>query len=99
VSDRVSIVSVYRDAKASVVAAGFLDEIHWSATLAKRKVVESEFLREVAWVVLCCGLGKHSPCKIFVHIAMFLRLGERIGYSGECRPMHWNGSFGFWEYK
>lgn len=49
------LVALYFDARRKVIDAGYGWEIEWQATRDVRKIEESEFLREAAWVVLSTG--------------------------------------------
>lgn len=45
----------YLEAKQRVVAAGYGWEAQWQATRDFAAITESDFLRELAWVILCSG--------------------------------------------
>jgi hypothetical protein len=46
----------YRFAKTIVLDEGFQDEILWQSRLCLDDLTESTFLREIAWVILTCGM-------------------------------------------
>lgn len=46
----------YRFAKTIVLDEGFQDEILWQSHLRFDDLTESTFLREIAWVILTCGM-------------------------------------------
>lgn len=54
--DSSALAQAYQAVWQVVVAAGFAHEIAWQDSLRFEDVTESDFLRENAWVVLCCGM-------------------------------------------
>ena len=51
-----SLSFLYLQAKASVVEAGYSDEIRWQAKTCPRRIDEPTFLSEAAWVILSAGM-------------------------------------------
>jgi hypothetical protein len=51
-----ALASVYLDAKARVIQAGFAWEIDWQGSVDIHRITESDFLREAAWVILSAGM-------------------------------------------
>ena len=46
----------YLEAKETIIDLGFAEEIDWQENLDFSKIWESDFLREMAWVILSSGL-------------------------------------------
>jgi hypothetical protein len=59
------VCSAYLDAKAVVMAAGYVSEIDWQERAAKLPVSEDRLLREFAWVVLNAGMREKTIRKLF----------------------------------
>jgi len=51
-----SLMLKYAFAKTIVQDEGFQDEILWQSNLCFDNLNESTFLREIAWVILTCGM-------------------------------------------
>ncbi|OPX61892.1 hypothetical protein [Methanoregula sp. PtaB.Bin085] len=51
-----SLMLKYAFAKTIVQDEGFQDEISWQSTLCFNDLNETTFLREIAWVILTCGM-------------------------------------------
>jgi hypothetical protein len=64
-----SLVWAYQAAKIDVVCAGYAGEIEWQQSLCFEETTESDFLREHAWVVLCCGMRESVVRTRFPRIA------------------------------
>jgi hypothetical protein len=54
--DSTVLAAAYDAAKTAVVCAGHGGEIEWQRNVSFEEVTEADFLREHAWVVLCCGM-------------------------------------------
>jgi len=63
------IVSRYVDAKDYVIDAGYTDEIDWQSSLEFRKLNETDFLRESAWVILNSGMRETVVRDRFIQIS------------------------------
>lgn len=60
-----SLAHVYFYAKNFVVKQGYFDEIEWQDGLCFDQVTESDFLKEVAWVILSGGMNENVIRRIF----------------------------------
>src|SRR6185436_20028855 len=49
------LARLYLDIKESLIEAGFAKEIDWQYDLSIKRLTESQFLRESAWVILSSG--------------------------------------------
>lgn len=63
-------VSFYSSAKRRVIALGYGPEIEWQATQDPRSIVESEFLREAAWVIYCSGFKESVVRRRFNYLSL-----------------------------
>jgi len=52
-------------AKEAVIRSGFAAEIDWQEELSLHRISESDFLREMAWVVLSSGMSEVVVAKVF----------------------------------
>ena len=59
------MVALYVDARRKVIDAGYGWEIEWQASRDVRKISESQFLREAAWVVLSTGFRESVVRRYF----------------------------------
>lgn len=59
----------YEFAKTIVIDEGFQDEILWQSQLNFYDLTESSFLREIAWVILTCGMKERIIRNIFEAIS------------------------------
>ncbi len=59
----------YEFAKTIVIDEGFQDEILWQSQLNFNDLTESSFLREIAWVILTCGMKEIIIRNIFEDIS------------------------------
>ena len=77
------MLSTYLVAKDVVIQLGYDYELRWQCNLTPEAATESDFLREYAWVTLCCGM-KERVCQdeVPVRLSRFLRLA----FSQHHRP-------------
>lgn len=59
------LARAYMAAKEAVIRSGFAAEIDWQEDLSLHRISESDFLREMAWVVLSAGMSEAVVAKIF----------------------------------
>lgn len=59
------IVHKYLDAKTYVLNSGYSREIDWQKSISFEQVTESDFLREIAWVIISSGFKESIVRKIF----------------------------------
>ena len=64
------IIAIYEEAKVSIIGAGYASELQWSASLGDYKLKELDFLREIAWVVLCSGFRESVVRAKFSYISL-----------------------------
>lgn len=64
-----TLLRAYLTAKASVIEAGFADEIDWQDDVSFAEIQESDFLREGAWVILSSGMRESVVRRRFPHIS------------------------------
>ena len=62
--------SVYRLAENYVTKSGFRGEIDWQRNTAAENVSESDFLREIAWVILCSGFRERTIRRMFDYLSL-----------------------------
>ena len=83
------LASWYLNAKETVLAAGFADEIDLQEDRCLSRVTESDLLRETAWVILNSGFREATVRKVFCGVsAAFLdwRSAREIAFhSDRCR--------------
>ena len=60
----------FEDALAYVEAAGLSYEVKWQLERNFESFTETDFLRESAWVVLCCGFRESIVRRFFGHISL-----------------------------
>jgi hypothetical protein len=60
-----SLAHVYFYAKSFVIKKGYFDEIEWQDALCFEQVTESNFLKEVAWVILSGGMNENVIRGVF----------------------------------
>ena len=63
------LITAYVHARQQVVDAGFLEEICWQETRTLSKVGETEFLSQLAWVVLAGGMSETVIRNLFPRIS------------------------------
>jgi hypothetical protein len=68
--NRLEAVEAYQTAKRTVLAAGSYSEIQWQDSRLPTELSESEFLRELAWVVLCSGFRESTVRSRFESISL-----------------------------
>ncbi len=64
-----SLASAYLTAREYVVDAGFGSEIDWQDTREFRRLGESDFLREAAWVVLSAAMADSVVRRVFHQVS------------------------------
>jgi len=80
-----NLVRAYILAKEVVIRSGFHSEIDWQEELSFENVSESDFLREMAWVVLSAGFRESVLRKRFILISeAFLHWSS----AGEIQKTH-----------
>lgn len=52
------LLSTYLVAKDVIIQLGYDHELRWQSNLRPEAATESDFLREFAWVTLCCGMNE-----------------------------------------
>jgi hypothetical protein len=65
-----NLLEFYRNAKSWVEQSAFASELHWQANLSGTLFLESDFLREYAWVVLNSGFRESVIRKHFDFISL-----------------------------
>ena len=63
------VVTAYVHARQQVVDAGFLEEISWQESRSLSAVSETEFLSQLAWVVLAAGMSEAVIRNLFPRIS------------------------------
>jgi hypothetical protein len=63
-------VELYTHALERVVAAGYAAEIEWQRSRDPDALTETDFLREVAWVILCSGFSESTVRRKFPHLSL-----------------------------
>lgn len=63
-------LSFYYEAKKSVIALGFAEELEWQAAQDPKEVTEAQFLREAAWVVYCSGFKEAVVRRYFDYLSL-----------------------------
>lgn len=88
-SERLS--SAYYVAKELVVSSGYDHELQWQSGLTPQAATESDFLREYAWVTLCCGMKEkvvRTKFPFISHAFYYWRSAGRIlGNQERCRRL------------
>lgn len=88
-SDLSHLMHAYKAAKSFVIKAGFAAEIAWQDSLLFTDIIEADFLRENAWVVLCCGMRESIIRNRFQKISECFRMwqsaNEIVRNEHDCR--------------
>ena len=77
----------YETIKKEVVEAGYNGEIEWQQKVSLAKINEDDFLRELAWVILCSGFRVDTVRKKWeeIHAAFYHFSQARLIYEFEER--------------
>lgn len=67
--NRLNIEKAYNKVKTYVLSSGFQNEIEWQAGISFNDVMESDFLREGAWVILNSGMRESVIRKYFYDLS------------------------------
>jgi len=63
------LIDRYLDAKDYVINAGYSGELDWQAERSFSRLNESEFLQEIAWVILSSGFKESVVRKVFPSVS------------------------------
>ena len=82
-------VELYTHALERIVEAGYAAEIEWQRSRDPDTLTETDFLREVAWVILCSGFSEATVRRKFPHLSLcfcdWLSAGEIASTAQLCR--------------
>lgn len=60
---------LYQQARAYVDQSG-VEELNWQESLRPEDVTEADFLREAAWVIMCCGFRESTVRRLFGSVSI-----------------------------
>lgn len=63
------VIYAYLQAKREIIEEGYGWELEWQAQVSLESINECDFLREVGWVIVSCGLREQSVRCIFDRIS------------------------------
>lgn len=69
-NNRLNLGSSYQKVKTFVINSGFEEELKWQEQIEFDYVSESDFLREIAWVILSAGMSEKVIRKYFRDISL-----------------------------
>lgn len=78
-TDGAALAEAYLSIKQIVFDAGFISEVEWQATRSLDNLSESEFLQELAWVVVCSGMREAVVRRLFPRLSLAFKHWESAG--------------------